>query len=500
MSFLDVPGVKAGALDAKITELANDPDSDFRAAQNATYGRISKLDIRAYGAVGDAKALTDATMSAGSAVLTSATANFTSADVGKTIYVMCGSSLLLKTSILSFQSATQVTLATAATNASWILGGPNVNAIYGTPNAAALENALADAQAAALPSVSTSRYAVRKHVLVPPGNFLIERAITPLLTSGVELAGLGQAVSKLWYNEPGAMLSMDTFTATPSDAYVGAASDFRVKDLVIASPIYAPLSFENARIGTGIQDNGSGGARISDVLFSGLKYGFCGAYGSDFSRITENVTFASCDVGSYFGAGSQQVLITGTDYYRCREGAVFEGAPQWYMDGCSFEDPLIAAITLDAKSTGNTRAGVPASVAGAAYAGSQVVHGTWFESNAGESGRLAPRMVWINGDAPGAGPVGGIMIRDSYLIAGGAQVGGAHNSFIEMNSTAFNVNFIDNLVIRGNFINHIARYSGTYTTCNWNISRTLPPSGANYSFGPSGSMITENGSGTFTGA
>jgi hypothetical protein len=467
---------------------------------SANYARANQLDIRAYGAVGDSKALTDATMSAGSAVLTSATGSFVSSDVGKTIYVMCGGSLLLKTLVRSVQSSTQITLATAATNASWILGGPNVNAIYGTPNAAALENALADAQAAALPAVSASRYAVRKHVLIPSGNFLIERAITPLLTSGVELTGMGQDVSKLWFNEPGALLSMDVFNATPADAYIGSGSGFHIQGLTIGSPIYAPTSFEGARVGTGVQDNGSGGARFNDVLFSGLKYGFCGAYGSDFSRFTQNVTFATCDVGSYFGPGSQQVLLAGTDYYRCREGAVFEGAPQWYMDGCSFEDPLVAAITLDAMSTGNTRSGVPVSLAGAAYSGSQVVHGTWFESNAGNSGRLAPRMVYINGDAPGTATTGGIMIRDSYFVAGGIRVGGAHNSFIEMNSTNFAVNFVDNLVIRGTFINHIARYSGTYSTCNWNISRTVPPSGASYTFGPAGSVITENGSGATAGS
>ena len=41
MSFLDVPGITPAGLDQAAAALAQDPDSEFRAAQNATYGRSS---------------------------------------------------------------------------------------------------------------------------------------------------------------------------------------------------------------------------------------------------------------------------------------------------------------------------------------------------------------------------------------------------------------------------------------------------------------------------
>lgn len=100
-----------------------------------------------FGAKGDTKAFRDGVMaSTGSPVLTSATANFTSADVGKAIIVNVGAAganqAPLITTILSWQSATQVTLnanppATAA-------GNPFA---YGTDDTAALRSAWAAAQA-----------------------------------------------------------------------------------------------------------------------------------------------------------------------------------------------------------------------------------------------------------------------------------------------------------------------------------------------------------------
>lgn len=41
--FLAPPGITRAGLDAAATALANDPDSDFRAAQNATYASYIQL-------------------------------------------------------------------------------------------------------------------------------------------------------------------------------------------------------------------------------------------------------------------------------------------------------------------------------------------------------------------------------------------------------------------------------------------------------------------------
>lgn len=53
MSFLDAPGITAAGLDAAATALQQDPDSEFRAAQNATFARITPIsdnqNLAAYG-------------------------------------------------------------------------------------------------------------------------------------------------------------------------------------------------------------------------------------------------------------------------------------------------------------------------------------------------------------------------------------------------------------------------------------------------------------------
>jgi len=79
------------------------------------------LDPRDFGMVADCQVVTDGAMSSGSAVLTSASANFASTDVGKVITVTGASSAdanVLSSTIQSRQSATQVTLSAAATQTS----------------------------------------------------------------------------------------------------------------------------------------------------------------------------------------------------------------------------------------------------------------------------------------------------------------------------------------------------------------------------------------------
>jgi hypothetical protein len=98
------------------------------------------VDNPAYGAKGDGKVIGDVATTSGSAVITSATANFTSADVGKFIMIHGANGTTsgpLISTILSRQSATQVTLGTSA--------GATVSncpAVYGTDDTAAINAAV----------------------------------------------------------------------------------------------------------------------------------------------------------------------------------------------------------------------------------------------------------------------------------------------------------------------------------------------------------------------
>jgi hypothetical protein len=125
----------------------------------------------AYGAVGDAQVVTDGAMSSGSAVLTSATANWPSSVVGKSIAVKGAGATgvtTLVTTVASRQSATQITL--SAANAS---GGAVTGAvvIWGTDDTAAIQ-AATDAAEAYLAAGNT--YA---QVYFPPRPYIVAGAL-----------------------------------------------------------------------------------------------------------------------------------------------------------------------------------------------------------------------------------------------------------------------------------------------------------------------------------
>jgi hypothetical protein len=98
-----------------------------------------------YNAKGDAVALQDGAITAGQAALTSATAQFTQADVGKRINVIGAGAAgaCLTTTILTVTDATHVVL---AANAGTTVSAAGV--VYGTDDGAALQDALNDAAAA----------------------------------------------------------------------------------------------------------------------------------------------------------------------------------------------------------------------------------------------------------------------------------------------------------------------------------------------------------------
>ncbi|CAG2144403.1 hypothetical protein LMG31506_02998 [Cupriavidus yeoncheonensis] len=110
-----------------------------RDAFNGVYHGL--IDLRKFGAKFDAAhALSGGAISSGSAVFTDASAAFTQADVGKLFYVV-GAGVggkLLSTTIASRQSATQVTLANAAS-----VTVASAEYIYGTDDTAAWQSAAA---------------------------------------------------------------------------------------------------------------------------------------------------------------------------------------------------------------------------------------------------------------------------------------------------------------------------------------------------------------------
>jgi hypothetical protein len=101
---------------------------------------VGRINVKNYGATGDAQRVTDGVCGSGS-IVTSATANFTDADVGKVVFAIEVSSGLVRVpvgTIVSRQSATQITVST--TGAGSYTG---LHLVWGTDDTAALQAAWA---------------------------------------------------------------------------------------------------------------------------------------------------------------------------------------------------------------------------------------------------------------------------------------------------------------------------------------------------------------------
>lgn len=139
----------------------------------------------AYGAAGDGQVVGDGAMASGSAVLTSATANWPSSVVGKAISVKGAATTgvtTLVTTVASRQSSTQITL--NAANAS---GGNLTGAvvIWGTDDTAAIQSAVNAAES----YLSTHTYA---QVFFPPRPYIVAGALSSAKS------GNGQIVFGPW--------------------------------------------------------------------------------------------------------------------------------------------------------------------------------------------------------------------------------------------------------------------------------------------------------------
>lgn len=470
----------------------------------------------AYGAKGDGVILTDLSVTAGSKAISSVSAPFTdtATDAGKIVMWLTGATTEVGT-IATVQSTTSATLVNNTVAGSVAFGGPNTNGAIGTDNTAAFNAAFAAATARVNTANVNRRGVVPTiSVQIPAGVFCINPSgLTTFQIPGVTVQGAGMFATVIAATAPNtvaasaqpAMFTHSTFNSSPQDAYQGTAYQWTYRDIHFIDPCRRSQGTEGQRTMIGIRDNGCGNIRINNCRFTGLAYGFAGTGGSDFSDIRDTF-FDQCDVGSYFGPGSQQVNIDKTDYSLCKEGAVFEGAPHWHLgNGSSFEDPTLGAIVLDAQSSGTskTRFGLNANVGGAFYNGTFLIDGgVWFETNSGGNGRLCPRMIYVKGDGPMGPAFEGLMVRDAYMISGGSQVSGGTNTFLEIATAAVSTQpfIIENLYCSDpSYINSIVRNTGTASDCKGKLIDVRKPPTVVNTQGSASSMKVINRDGTFHG-
>lgn len=314
--------------------------------------------ILGYGAKADAKSFTNGATTAGSAVFTSATANFTSADVGKIITIAGGytGGVYFRTTIASWQSATQVTLASAAP-----LGVSGASFDYGTNNSTALQAAV---NAAATAGGGT--------ILIPVGTFLMGTDMSGDLKHNIWIKGSGRGATVLKLCGGIAPIAFGTGDATLNHV----TKNIRVTDLTIdmngqtgasyglIAACCQDVSIDNIHI-----KNQANGAK--SMLFFGVNSGASSAWlgrnlfvsNSIFSDSTgswecitlaqsRNCKLVNCQFRdkagfyNFLNYGSYDVSLAACDFYNCGNGVNGHGDTQFI--GCNF---FAASVTVTAYNT-----------------------------------------------------------------------------------------------------------------------------------------------------
>lgn len=337
---------------------------------------------KAYGASGDVVYLTDAAINASATLLTSASASFTSADVGKAVVVAGAGAagVALVTTIASRVSATQVNLTASASTS--VTGA---RATYGTDNTSAFTSLLT--------TLASAPYGT---VVIPPGIYAITAALPVKAYVAVQgMAGAtGLGVTLVQFTD-----NADGFTNTTGTRIFNA-------------------EFTNVRLERAPGTSGGKGFNLTNVdrsAFSGcnvtennrdgglFQYGYwiysdlaLGSYHLQFYNCRARVMSTGAawyGTGSAAGASCNQMHIWGGEA-RCDSGTAV------YLEkGCN--GVSIIGLSIE----GTTSIGIDL-VGEATALGQVLVQGCRFEMNSGTVGvRLDTNCVscWVSGNTFASG-------------------------------------------------------------------------------------------------
>lgn len=175
-----------------------DVAGDARVNNIYTNGPISYFDVRAFGAKGDTQIVYDASGNPTGNHVTSATANFTSADVGKSCWFVQGNSFALfstAATITAFNSSTDVTISAT------IPGGGSYPGtfVWGTDDSTAIASAVTAAKAVADSFSSGTRHKPQATVFFPRGWYLVNA--NPTIDGGgkINVKGAGYWDTVLYF-------------------------------------------------------------------------------------------------------------------------------------------------------------------------------------------------------------------------------------------------------------------------------------------------------------
>ena len=290
-------------------------------------------------------------------------------------------------------------------------------------NTAALSSAIAQANAIANGTgTSPSRAYRRTIVQLDAGMFALDTNTNIVITSpNVEIRGAGQWATNLMLviNNGTALFDFGTPNTAPTNLWGGTAQGYRACDLTVVNPYKLYVGAAGTRSGSVIRDWGSGGGVIERCSFMGFGYGINAVYGSDFTT-SMDCTMQNCDVGAYFGPGSQQNEHRNLYCYTCNEGIVLDRVCHMLFAKPVLVGAGIAHVTIELPTTTSTRQLTSFPTSGTSTQLNVTMESPWFESNPGGlgAGTIPPQMVYVNVPSGNANAYWGLAIIRPQIMAG----------------------------------------------------------------------------------
>ncbi len=288
----------------------------------------------------------------------------------------------------------------------------------------------------------------RPPVYFPPGVYLVDGFTIEV--QNLSIVGAGRRATCLVPSGTTPIFSLGVFTTTPANAYVGTAQGFECRDLTFRDPDKDSWTLVGvSQDATAIQDNGSGGVKLTNVDFRGFLNGVYAPYGHDYCWYYA-CEFFRCTTALYYGPGTQQVNHFGTTFGVCGRDLLNEGGQHIAFHGCVFNDPKYYSLDLqrpDSLSSGVTTLSAKSELDISLYT-------PWFETGSWQIGWEPTAHIRL-GSTSETYVVRGVHIYDAKLISGSAGMGDTTNhyfvylekgKYVDINGISIEGDYIDAVV------------------------------------------------------
>lgn len=250
---------------------------------------------------------------------------------------------------------------------------------------------------------------------------------------GISFGASGPSRANFLYNGSGTLISLGTYSSAPANYFPNTAQDFGMSNISVYSDA---AKTEGARTGIGLQDNGSGGLNLTNVIFRNFSYGIALAYGSDLDTFI-GVGLEGNDVNLYEGPGTQQLKIYGGKGF----GTIYAGTIAGiYCDQCGQTSIYGVEFINNAATAGNTGSHIIKNnntVGTANFFGTTILaspaptndspfdcYSCWFEANAGSLGAI--NKYWFNFTGTNVASTNkNLTLHTPYFVFGGSVVSGS---------------------------------------------------------------------------